>query len=146
MFKTTALTTLAIASILPLTAVAESPNWTFVEASYLSSELDNDDPGFRNSDNFEPDGFEVAGSYGFGKWGFVDLTYSEESNDENVLFSIVFSFSIGLLQVLWGDGTGNSPPHENSLYRSKNCILDVTFCKVLPFAGTFRPFHAMRCS
>lgn len=76
MFKKTALTTLLVTTLSPMAVLAESPNWTFVEASYVSSEGSG-------GANLEPEGFEVAGSYGLGQWAFVDLRYLEEDDDTN---------------------------------------------------------------
>jgi hypothetical protein len=76
MLKSTALTTLVVAALSPLAVMADSPHWTFVEASYVASESSgNNSP--------EPDGFEIAGSYAVGDWAFVDLSYSEEEDTSN---------------------------------------------------------------
>ncbi|MEP4148435.1 MAG: outer membrane beta-barrel protein [Halioglobus sp.] len=68
--------------LLPNFAIAESPNWTFVEASYLSSDVDMD--GWDEFGGIEPTGFELAGSIGIGDWVFVDVRYSEESDEIDV--------------------------------------------------------------
>jgi len=83
------LSTVALFTFLPLTTFAASPNWTFVEASYISTEVDglDDDVGF----DFEPDGFEVAGSLAIGDWVFVDAHYSEQSEDVDVEVFVPFS-------------------------------------------------------
>lgn len=78
MFKNSALTTLVVTTLFPLTVLADSPNWTFAEISYVSSEGSDSD--------IEPEGFEIAGSYGLGQWAFVDLRYLEEDGNGDFSF------------------------------------------------------------
>lgn len=77
--KKTLLSAASFACLLPSLAIAESPNWTFVEASYMSIDLSYD------TFNSEPDGFQVAGSLGIGDWIYIDAKYSEESGHVNLL-------------------------------------------------------------
>ena len=72
MFKKIALAILAGATLSPMVVLADAPNWTFAEISYVSSETDDSD--------VSPEGFEVAGSYALGDWAFADIRYLEEDN------------------------------------------------------------------
>ncbi len=66
----------------PGLVLAGPPSWSFAEISYLNSEADGD--VFAGED-LDLDGLELAGSIGIGDWLFVDLKYSEEMEDFNIL-------------------------------------------------------------
>lgn len=98
-----ALFSVPLACLLSSSAIAESPNWTFVEASYLSSDIDID--GWNEFGGIKPDGFELAGSVGIGDWVFLDLRYSEESDEIEVYtYDVDFDFKrLGVgAGVVWG--------------------------------------------
>lgn len=52
-------------------AMAESPNWTYIDASYVSSDLND----------AEPEGFEIRGSYEINDMFFVDGSYTDQDDD-----------------------------------------------------------------
>ena len=60
-------------------AFAESPDWSYVEASYLSSEIDG------LGDELEPEGFEIKGSWLVSEHLFVDGAYSSQEDDINTI-------------------------------------------------------------
>ncbi len=60
-------------------ALAQSPDWTYAEVSYLSSEFDED-----LLSDVEPEGFELKGSYAFTDNWFVQGAYSEQDDDIGV--------------------------------------------------------------
>ncbi len=71
--------TLTIAPV--SSALADSPDWTYVEASYLDSELDANAGG-----DVKPDGWELAGAWQFTDWAYVLGSYStQEDNVESFL-------------------------------------------------------------
>jgi hypothetical protein len=60
-------------------ALAQSPDWTYAEASYLSSEFDED-----LLSDIEPEGFELKGSYAFTDNWFVQGAYNDQDDDVSV--------------------------------------------------------------
>jgi hypothetical protein len=76
-------------------ALADSPDWKYVEGSYLTSEFDDND-----ADDVEPDGFGIKGSWLFEENWFVQGSYEDQEDDINVpgfgSFDVEFSnFNIG---------------------------------------------------
>ena len=66
---------------LPL-AAAGSPDWNYIEGSYVSSDLDSDSSG-----NLDIDGWEVAGAFQFFKdRAFVRGSYSNQDESLGSLF------------------------------------------------------------
>ena len=72
------MTIAALSVLFPLAAIAESPNWTFVEASYVDSS--GEDSGLE----LDTTGYEIAGSIGFAEMFFVDLSYSSGDGDIDI--------------------------------------------------------------
>ncbi len=71
-------------------AMAESPNWTYIDASYVSSDLGD----------AEPEGFEIRGSYEINDMFFIDGSYTDQDDDINTAigdFDFEFSnFDLGV--------------------------------------------------
>jgi hypothetical protein len=73
---------------LPNALYADSPSWTFVEASYIAAEVDalEDAADEIGADISEPEGFEIAGSLAVADFVYLDFLYSDLSNDDDVTF------------------------------------------------------------
>lgn len=63
----------------PAGALADAPDWKYVEGSYLSSEFDED-----LLSDIEPDGFGIKGSWLFEENWFVQGTYEDQDDNVNV--------------------------------------------------------------
>ena len=79
--KKSALSVMFVATLPLVTIADEGPDWTYLEASYLSSEIDL---GVSNFDDLEPDGWEIGGSVGLGEWFFINGAYSQESDNVKI--------------------------------------------------------------
>ncbi|NMP15176.1 outer membrane beta-barrel protein [Thalassotalea sp. Y01] len=77
------LVTLSFASF--ASAAAESPNWRFIEGSYVSAEVDDSDI------DYEPDGFGIAGSTLIGENVILGASYSSVSDD-------IYGIDVDLMQ------------------------------------------------
>ncbi len=64
------------AAVSSAAATAESPNWTYIDASYVSSDLND----------VEPEGFEIRGSYEINNLFFVDGSYTDQDDDIDTAF------------------------------------------------------------
>ena len=98
-------TGLVAAGLFPFAALADSPGWTFIEASYISGELESQSDAVSD---FEPEGGEVAASLRLGEGSmtimeniFFDVRYSKDEDDINVI-----GLDIGLDFDRWGVGMG----------------------------------------
>jgi hypothetical protein len=99
-----------IVGVFPGRVLAEPPNWSFVEVSYLNSEAGGE---VFAGDNLNLDGFEIAGSVGIGDWVFFDLRYSEEIEDFDFLG---FDVDLDLDRLSAGGGVAWSFAESTDLY------------------------------
>lgn len=75
---------LLLGALVPGIVCAESPSWTYIEASYLEAEFDDDITESQTYDVGEPDGFEVAGSIALTKHFFADIHYAEAEDEDRL--------------------------------------------------------------
>ena len=67
------------AAVSSAAARAESPSWTYIDASYVSSDLNA----------AEPEGLELRGSYKINDLFFVDGSYTDQDDDISTAFGDV---------------------------------------------------------
>lgn len=91
----------ALALFLVQVAHADSPSWTYLEASYVAAEVDaleevSDEIG---ADISEPDGFEIGGAFAVADFVYLDFQYSDLSDDGRVDVAVFDGFGVQIVGV-----------------------------------------------
>lgn len=83
------------AATLPLAANAAGPDWTYIEGSYIDTDIEN---------SGSLDGWEIEGSWNFyGDWAYARASYSQQEEDLESLFNDfeLDTLSVGVGAIWW---------------------------------------------